>query len=397
MPASQYPENPDPAGFGVYVHWPFCAAKCPYCDFNSHVRHGGVDQAAFVAGYAREVGAIRALTGPRTVASIFFGGGTPSLMAPDTLEALLELVHGAWRVAPDAEVTLEANPNSVDAGRFSAYRAAGVNRVSIGVQALNDQDLRALGRLHTAREALAAVETAAKTFDRYSFDLIYARPDRSAQHWREELARALTLGARHLSLYQLTIEAGTPFALLQQAGKLAIPAADSADQLYRITQDLTAAAGLPAYEISNHAAAGEESRHNMLYWRYGEYAGLGPGAHGRIMVAGQRIATASERQPERWLERCRTAGDAFIAYEPLTPTEQADECLLMGLRIGEGISLRRLAEIGGVIPQQATIDDLVARGLLAICNDGDGLCATARGRFILNRLVLELSARFEPA
>jgi putative oxygen-independent coproporphyrinogen III oxidase len=389
--------NPDPAGFGVYVHWPFCAAKCPYCDFNSHVRHGGVEQARFLDGYRREIRRLRDLSGPRLAGSIFFGGGTPSLMEPATLAAILQAVHDAWDVSPDAEITLEANPTSVEADRFRDYRRLGINRVSLGVQALNGPDLKALGRLHSVDEALAALEIARRTFDRFSFDLIYARPGQTLASWREELAAALAYGSEHLSLYQLTIEEGTPFAGLHEAGKLIIPEPEAADDLYELTQDMTAAAGLPAYEISNHAVAGQESRHNLLYWRYGEYAGIGPGAHGRLICGGRRTATSSERLPERWLERLQGEGDAFVAFEALDLADQADELLLMGLRIREGVDLRRLAEVGGVRPAAGVIAELQEHGLLHRRTADDRVRVTDRGRFILNRLVLELSSGFEPA
>ncbi len=397
MRVSQPLVNPDPAGFGVYVHWPFCAAKCPYCDFNSHVRHGGVDQAAFIEGYRKEISYLRELIGPRSVSSIFLGGGTPSLMLPATLEALLEAIHKAWHVEAEAEITLEANPSSVEAQRFKAYRVAGINRLSLGVQALADADLQALGRLHTAQQALDGLEVAANTFERFSFDLIYARPGQTLEDWRNELTRALSLGSHHLSVYQLTIEKGTPFAARHRAGKLHIPEPELADNLYALTQDMTTAAGLPAYEISNHALPGQESRHNLLYWRYGEYAGVGPGAHGRILADGHRIATSSEPVPETWLSKLHENGRAFIDFSELSPHEQADELLLMGLRIAEGIDLGRLADIGGVKPSKQKIADLISQGVLAPVQSGKALRVTERGRFILNRLVLEIAASFQPS
>ena len=386
----------DPAGFGVYVHWPFCAAKCPYCDFNSHVRHAGVEQTSFAEAYVREIAAIRDRIGPREVSSIFFGGGTPSLMEPATLDTLLSTINRAWPIKENAEISLEANPTSVEASRFAAYRRIGVNRVSLGAQALNDRDLKALGRLHSAREALAAIEVAANVFDRYSFDLIYARPAQSLSDWHDELQQALALGSRHLSLYQLTIENGTPFAALHRAAKLHPPEPELADDLFQLTQDLTSGAGLPAYEISNHAAPGEESLHNLLYWRYGEYAGVGPGAHGRIIVNGQRVATSSERLPEDWQKRVMTEGTAFVECEVLDRSQQADELLLMGLRIREGVDVDRLAAVSGLVPSQAAIAELVEAGLITSDSGGRRLSATPAGRFILNRLVLELAASFEP-
>ena len=288
--------SPGP-GFGVYLHWPFCLSKCPYCDFNSHVRHAVVDEARYVHAFATEIAATAARIGSRTVSTIFLGGGTPSLMQPATVGAILDAVARHWTVAPDVEVTLEANPTSVEATRFRGYRAAGVNRVSLGVQALDDASLASLGRIHTAREALDAVAIARAAFERYSFDLIYARPGQTPAAWRAELSRAIGEAAEHLSLYQLTIEPETPFAALHSAGKLVTPDDDQARALYDVTQEIASAHGLPAYEISNHARLGAECRHNLVYWRYGEYAGIGPGAHGRLMVDGHRRAIATEKRP----------------------------------------------------------------------------------------------------
>jgi putative oxygen-independent coproporphyrinogen III oxidase len=400
MPASAPPEA-DSVGFGVYVHWPFCASKCPYCDFNSHVRAGGVDQDRYLAAFRREIAATRERIGPRQVTSIFFGGGTPSLMAPATVTGILDEIGRNWHVASGAEVTLEANPSSVEAGRFRDYRAAGINRVSLGVQALNDADLKALGRLHSVAEAKAAIQIARATFDRFTFDLIYARPRQGVGQWCAELREALELAGNHLSLYQLTIEPDTPFEALHRAGKLITPAPELADELYAITQAMAAEAGLPAYEISNHAAPGEESRHNMLYWRYGEYAGIGPGAHGRIIADGARRATAAERSPERWLERAERDGHGVAEDDSLARDEQADEMLLMGLRLNEGLDLDRLARIGGVRPGQDAVARLIELDMLDLFIAADGeterLRATARGRFVLNKLVEQLSASFEPA
>lgn len=284
------------------MHWPFCASKCPYCDFNSHVRAGGIDETRFLAAFLKELEHWAVLGPGRSVTSIFFGGGTPSLMSTNTVGAILDAIARHWGVERGAEITLEANPSSVEAGRFRGYRAAGVNRVSLGVQSLDDMQLRALGRMHTSAEARAAIDIAAGTFERFSFDLIYARPGQSIDAWRAELGQALDLAGKHLSLYQLTIEQGTPFAALHARGKLVVPDGDAASALYEVTQEMTERAGLPAYEISNHAAPGEESRHNLTYWRYGEYAGIGPGAHGRVVVDGVRRATSTERNPEGWAE-----------------------------------------------------------------------------------------------
>lgn len=358
--------------FGVYVHWPFCAQKCPYCDFNSHVRFGGWDEARFLAAYKREIDGIADLIGSRTVSSIFFGGGTPSLMQPATTAAILDHIAKRWAIAPDAEITLEANPNSVEAARFRGFRTAGVNRVSIGVQSLRDDELRKLGRIHTVAEAKAALDVARSTFDRFSFDLIYARPKQTAEDWRAELTEALSLAGDHLSLYQLTIEPDTPYAALHAVGKLVIPDDDAARSLYEITDELTAAGGLSAYEVSNYARPGAESRHNLLYWRYGEYAGIGPGAHGRILVEGQRRATVTEKNPEAWAARVEASGTGVVETTELTRAEQADEMLLMGLRLSEGVDLDQLAALGGVRPDARAIDDLVALGLLNIIGPADG-------------------------
>ena len=381
-------------GFGVYLHWPFCAQKCPYCDFNSHVRFGGIDEARFRAAFLRELEHTAERTGPRTVSSIFFGGGTPSLMAPETVAAILDRIGELWRVDPAAEVTLEANPGSVEAGRFRGYRAAGVNRVSLGVQSLRDDILKSLGRIHTAAEAKAAMDIARETFERFSFDLIYSRPGQTTAAWRQELKEALGLAGGHLSLYQLTIEPETPFAVLHAAGKLVVPDEDAALALYETTQELTETAGLPAYEISNHAAPGEESRHNLLYWRYGEYAGCGPGAHGRLKLGGVRHATSTERNPERWAAQVESEGHGSIEATPLSRAEEGDEMLLMGLRLAEGVDLDRLARISGRRPSPAAIAALVRQGLLETISGTHAtprLRATRNGRFILNEIVLRLA------
>lgn len=388
--------NPDPAGFGIYIHWPFCAQKCPYCDFNSHVRHKGWDEARFLTAYLRELDHVRDRIGPRTVASIFFGGGTPSLMQPATTAAILDRIAANWTLDANAEITLEANPGSIEAQRFAGYRAAGVNRVSMGFQSFDDAELKKLGRIHSAAEALAAFDIARSTFDRASFDLIYARPGQTANNWRAELQQALSLGTDHLSLYQLTIEPDTPYAALHRAGKLIVPDEDAALELYAITQDVTAAAGLPAYEISNHARIGEESRHNLLYWRYGEYAGVGPGAHGRLIVEGARRATVTERHPETWCDMIETQGHAHTSDVALCADEQCDEALLMGLRLRDGLALARLASLGGVAPATATVAGLQALGLVETLDDGARLRATARGRFVLDSVVSELSQSFNP-
>ena len=383
--------GPDNPGFGVYVHWPFCAAKCPYCDFNSHVRHLGVDQPRFAAAFVQEIATTAARAPGREVTSIFLGGGTPSLMEPATVGAILDAIGKHWTVAADAEVTMEANPSSVEAERFRGYRAAGVNRVSLGVQALNDTDLRFLGRLHNVAEARRAIELARATFPRLSFDLIYARPNQRPDAWAAELTEALSLAADHLSLYQLTIEEGTPFFALARAGKLAIPDDDAAADLYAVTQDVTAAAGLPAYEISNHAMPGAESRHNLTYWRYGEYAGIGPGAHGRLKLADGRHATATEKVPEAWLDKVEMWGDGVVVDDVLAREEEADELLLMGLRLAEGIDLARYRALAGRSLDEARLADLLANGMVERLG-GSRVRATRAGFFVLDAVVADLAA-----
>lgn len=384
----------DDPGFGVYIHWPFCAQKCPYCDFNSHVRHNGWDEDGFVAAYQRELRHVAQLTGSQTVSTIFFGGGTPSLMQASTVGALLDEVGALWPVADDVEVTLEANPGSVEAARFQGYRAAGVNRVSIGVQALNDRDLRALGRIHTVADARAAVALATSIFDRVSFDLIYARARQTVAAWRDELAEALRFSAGHLSLYQLTIEEGTPFAQLHAAGKLVVPDSDLSAQLFEATQELTTKAGLPAYETSNHAAPGQECRHNLVYWRYGSYAGIGPGAHGRLDVAGQRLASQAERQPEVWKALVDQRGHGMRDLVTVSQDEMADEMLLMGLRLREGVDLNRLRSLCGLILDRGMVRAMCAEGLIEVSADGRWLRAIGHGPFVLNEIVLQLSQSF---
>ncbi len=378
-------------GFGIYVHWPFCAAKCPYCDFNSHVRHNPIDQPRYVQAFRREIAHMRALTGPRSVTSVFFGGGTPSLMEPATVEHVLDAIADAWTVDPNAEITLEANPSSVEADRFRGYRTAGVNRVSLGVQALNDADLKFLGRLHDVGEALAAIELARATFPRLSFDLIYARPEQKAADWRAELERAIGLAADHLSLYQLTIEQGTPFFDLHERGKLLVPDGDHAADLYEATQEVTAAHGLPAYEVSNHARPGAESRHNLTYWRYGDYVGLGAGAHGRLTAGDEKVGTANLRRPEDWLSSVETAGHGIETDEELDAEAQADELMLMGLRLREGMDLVRWQALSGrplAVDREAA---LIEHGLVERLGN-DRLRCTPAGMMVLDAVVADLAA-----
>ncbi|MDJ1158891.1 radical SAM family heme chaperone HemW [Chelatococcus sp. SYSU_G07232] len=379
------------AGFGVYVHWPFCASKCPYCDFNSHVRHTPVDQARHVAAFRREIAHRAALAPGRTVTTVFFGGGTPSLMQPETVGAILDAIAGHWTVAPDVEVTLEANPTSVEAGRFRGYRAAGVNRVSLGVQALNDADLRRLGRLHSAEEALAAVRIAGAIFARHSFDLIYARPGQTPEAWAAELRQAIAHAVEHLSLYQLTIEPGTWFEKLHAAGKLPVPDTDTARALYDVTQEVTAAHGLPAYEISNHARPGAESRHNLLYWRYGEYAGIGAGAHGRLVTDRGRLAQATEKHPETWLEKVERDGHGLVEEEVLSAEAQGDEFLLMGLRLVEGIDPHRYERLAGRPLSEGQIRDLLGYEFISRTARGR-LRVTPAGFPVLDAVVADLAA-----
>jgi putative oxygen-independent coproporphyrinogen III oxidase len=378
------------APFGVYVHWPFCRAKCPYCDFNSHVRHGGIDENRFLAGYLQELDHFASLAPRRQVSSVFFGGGTPSLMAPGTVAALIEAIATHWDLADDAEITLEANPTSVEAENFAGYRAAGVNRLSLGVQALNDASLKSLGRMHTVEESLQALALAKRHFGRVSFDVIYAREGQTAREWREELTRALDHAADHLSLYQLTIEDGTPFAARYAAGSLRIPDSELAEELYLITQELCEAAGLPAYEISNHARRGSESQHNLLYWRGHDYAGIGAGAHSRITTGGVKRALSTTKSPEGWLARVEAQGHGIASDEALSAEDAAEEYMLMGLRLAEGIDLARLAEIGGSRLSDDRLAALESDKLIA--RNGSRLAATPEGRLVLNRLILELAA-----
>ena len=383
--------NDEPAAFGVYVHWPFCLSKCPYCDFNSHVRHAAIDETRFARAFAAEIAATAARTPGRIVSTIFFGGGTPSLMQPATIAAVLDSISQHWHVAADAEITLEANPTSVEAARFRGYRSAGVNRVSLGVQALDDRALGALGRLHSAREALDAVAIARSVFDRYSFDLIYARPQQTPEEWAEELKRALAEAAEHLSLYQLTVEQETPFATLHAAGKLIIPDDDTARALYDTTQEVCAAHGLAAYEISNHARPGSECRHNLVYWRAQEYAGVGPGAHGRLDIDGSRHATATEKRPEAWLQRVERDGHGLITDDMLTREEMADEFLLMGLRLAEGIDPARYVELMNRPLDPARIAALREHGLVETTDRGR-LRVSMPGFPVLDAVVADLAA-----
>ena len=377
--------------FGIYVHWPFCASKCPYCDFNSHVRAAGIDEARFLKAYLRELEWHAERMPHEKVRSIFFGGGTPSLMAPKTVETILATIAGHWEIDANVEITLEANPTSVEAERFQGYARAGVNRVSLGVQALNDPDLKALGRLHNVAEAMQALDIAEENFARYSFDLIYARPKQTIKEWEKELGEALKRNAGHMSLYQLTIEPETPFWALQEAGKLHIPAPVLGEQFYEVTQELCEAHGLPAYEISNHARPGEECRHNLIYWQYDRYAGIGPGAHGRISMEGSHFASSTERNPEAWLDIVETNAHGIIDREAINNRQMADEMLLMGLRLSGGLDLQRMNALTGYHVDPSNLQGLIDDGLIAFSDDATRLYATPKGRVLLNGVILSVS------
>ena len=375
-------------GFGLYLHWPFCQSKCPYCDFNSHVA-AHIDQNRWKSAYLAEIARVGAETQGRVLTSVFFGGGTPSLMDPDLVAAILEKVHKTWTLANDVEITMEANPGSVEAGRFAGYRDAGVNRISIGMQALHDDDLRRLGRMHSVAEGQAAYAIARATFDRVSFDLIYARQDQTPKAWRAELTEALAMNPTHLSLYQLTIEDGTVFGARHSLGQLkGLPDEDISSDMYLMTQDMCEAAGLPAYEVSNHAKSGQESRHNLIYWRMGDYVGIGPGAHGRLTLNRQRWATEAPKQPGAWLQMVEAglAGEA-----PRSASSRDDhtmEYLLMSLRLAEGSDMARFRAISGYDLPEAKLRDLETAGLVR--RDGGQLITSAEGRLLLNAILRDL-------
>ncbi len=379
-------------GFGLYLHWPFCQAKCPYCDFNSHVA-ASIDQVRWQRAYLSEIERIGNETKDRVLDTVFFGGGTPSLMQPSLVAAILEKIRATWPTSNSFEVTLEANPTSVEAGRFRGYRDAGVNRVSMGIQALNDPDLRALGRLHSVAEARAAFDLARETFDRISFDLIYARQNQSVQDWRAELHEALSMAADHLSLYQLTIEDGTAFGDRFARGRLSgLPVEDTAADMYLATQEICEAAGLPGYEISNHARPGAESRHNLIYWNAGDYIGIGPGAHGRLTLAGQRLATDTPKAPGQWLDSVENHGSGELPREALTYPDQSMEFLMMGLRLRDGIALDRLADFEPPDGLSNKINYLAEIDMVETTNGH--LRTTPRGRPVLNAILAELYAAF---
>ena len=372
----------------IYIHWPFCLSKCPYCDFNSHVREE-VDEAIWAQALVRELDHYRALSGPRTIESVFFGGGTPSLMPAGTVEILLNRIARNWAYGDNVEITLEANPTSVEAGKFKNFAAAGVNRLSLGVQALNDVDLKALGREHSVKEALAAMELSQKYFARSSFDLIYARMGQSLKDWEQELTRALHMTVGHLSLYQLTIERGTVFYQAHKKGRIILPHEDASADMYALTQEICATHGVPAYEISNHARRGEESRHNLCYWTYGDYVGVGPGAHGRLTIDGELYSLSQNRSPEKWLNNVIENGHATDQKERLSAREKAEEMLMMGLRLNAGVDLTDFENRVGQ-PVEDFTDRSYLQRLLELDymeRDGRHLRATALGMPVLNSLL----------
>lgn len=374
-------------GFGIYIHWPFCEAKCPYCDFNSHVSRS-IDQAAWKAAYLSELKRYAEETKGRTVTSVFFGGGTPSLMNPDTVAEVIAQIKTLWPTANDLEITLEANPGSVEAGRFKAYRDGGVSRISMGIQALNDTDLKRLGRIHTVSEALAAFDIARNTFERVSFDLIYARQNQTLESWEAELKQALNLSIDHLSLYQLTVEDGTAFGDRYAVGKLrGLPGEDLGADMFDLTQDICGAAGMPAYEVSNHARDGALSRHNVIYWRYGDYLGIGPGAHGRLTQQGQRNATVCYSNPKRWLDAV-AENAAEQSRDLLTRDDEATEFLLMGLRLRDGIDLNRFTDLAGHPLDAGTLTHLTDIGMISV--DQNHLIVTDQGFRVLNSVISAL-------
>ena len=378
------------AGFGLYLHWPFCQSKCPYCDFNSHVATR-VDQSRWLEAFQAEIDRIGALTEGRVLNSVFFGGGTPSLMEAATVQGILDRIRATWTLANDIEITLEANPGSVEAARFEGYAKAGVNRASLGIQSLDPDDLRRLGRMHTVDEAAAAITTAQSIFGRVSIDLIYARQNQTLAAWRDELRRALDFGTSHLSLYQLTIEDGTVFGQMHAKNLLrGLPEEDLSADMFELTQEITRDAGLPAYEVSNHARPGDESRHNLIYWRMGDYAGLGPGAHGRLTLGSTRFATEAERQPTPWLNRTLSVPGSAETVDRLAAEDRASEYLMFALRLKEGASLSRFAALAGApLPTNALSE---MRGLGLLHQDGDSIQTTETGVMMLNGILRALLA-----
>ena len=378
------------AGFGLYLHWPFCQSKCPYCDFNSHVA-ARVDQSRWLTAFQAEIDRIGALTQGRILNSVFFGGGTPSLMEAATVQGILDRVRATWTLANDVEITLEANPGSVEAARFEGYAKAGVNRVSLGIQSLDPDDLRRLGRMHSVDEARAAIAIAGSTFQRVSIDLIYARQNQTPAAWRDELRRALDFGTSHLSLYQLTIEDGTVFGQMHTRKLLrGLPEEDLAADMFELTQEITSQAGRPAYEVSNHASPGDESRHNLIYWRMGDYAGIGPGAHGRLTLDSARFATEAERMPTAWLDRTLTRPGSAESITRLASEDRATEYLMFALRLKEGASLGRYAALAGSPLAEAPLREMLDLGFLR--RDGDLIRTTETGVMMLNGILRALLA-----
>ena len=393
--------TPPEPGFGLYVHWPFCKAKCPYCDFNSHVRPS-VDQARWARALTAEMDHYAREAGERCVTSVFFGGGTPSLMTPQTVGAVLEAAAARFTLADDVEITLEANPTSAEAENFAGYRAAGVNRLSLGVQALDDASLSFLGRQHSVAEALDAVRLARRSFDRYSFDIMTARPGQTPDGARDELHRALDEAAEHISIYQLTVEPGTPFEAAWRRGDLPMPDEDTAGTIFDATQRTLTEAGLPAYEVSNHARPGSECRHNLTYWRYGDYVGIGPGAHGRLTLAGEKMATRQHGAPEVWLDRVERHGHATAARNALTPAQRRDELLMMGLRLREGVHRAAFRRELGSDGDSVLPGDAVAalRDAGYIARETNRIVATEAGRTRLNGVlgyILDAASARDPA
>ena len=378
------------AGFGLYLHWPFCQSKCPYCDFNSHVA-ARIDQTRWLRAFEAEIDRIGALTRGRVLNTVFFGGGTPSLMEAATVQGILDRIRATWTLANDVEITLEANPGSVEAARFDGYAKAGVNRVSLGIQSLDPEDLRRLGRMHTVDEAAKAIAIAQTTFDRVSIDLIYARQNQTLAAWRDELHRAIDFGTSHLSLYQLTIEDGTVFGQMHAKNLLkGLPEEDISADMFELTQEITRAAGLPAYEVSNHARPGDESRHNLIYWRMGDYAGIGPGAHGRLTLDSTRFATEAERQPTPWLHRTLASPGSSETTDRLSPEDRANEYLMFALRLREGASLSRFAALARQPLSEKALAEVEALNFLT--RDGDTIRTTETGVMMLNGILRALLA-----
>ena len=383
-------KNIENSALGIYVHWPFCESKCPYCDFNSHIRKTAPDQKRFLTAFETELMYFAQFSATKVVDTIFFGGGTPSLMEPETVAGILEAIANHWNLSENLEITLEANPSSVEAGRFKGYKSAGINRVSLGIQSLDDAHLKNLGRLHNVKDAINAIETARNNFENVSIDLIYARQDQSIRDWQDELKRALAFGTNHLSLYQLTIEHNTPYYALHQSGKLKIPNSDECADFYLTTQEICNEHQLPAYEISNHAKVDTECLHNLNYWRYGDYIGVGPGAHGRLTIDSQRLATVVEKHPESWLTRVDSKGHGAINFYNLSATECGNEYLLMALRTIEGLNLERFEQLTGQQLNSEKLNYFIENGLLSKSSEHQ-IKPTKQAFLLINSIVSELA------